>query len=156
MNTTVTTSVVVIIVAALCAGCAWTRLWDGPSACDREAIIQVAHDYIDGFYDADGERMNRALHPDLAKRVIMSDSDTGGDRVRHMTARQLVDATVSGYAARVAEQKGRQNDVQILDVFGNVASVKVVATTWIDYLHIGKVDGEWKIINVLWEFRPDR
>ena len=48
----------------------------------------------------------------------------------------------------------RQSDVTILDVFENVASVKVVASTWIDYLHIGRVDGEWKIINVLWEMKP--
>ena len=29
-----------------------------------------------------------------------------------------------------------------------------MARDWVDYLHIGKVNGEWKIINVLWETKP--
>ncbi len=46
-------------------------------------------------------------------------------------------------------------DVQILDIYENVASVRVTAGEWIDYLHLGKVDDEWKIINVLWELTPE-
>jgi hypothetical protein len=34
------------------------------------------------------------------------------------------------------------------------ASVRVDASEWVDYMHLGKVDGEWKIINVLWELLP--
>jgi hypothetical protein len=30
----------------------------------------------------------------------------------------------------------------------------VEAANWIDYLHLAKWDGEWKIINVLWELKP--
>jgi hypothetical protein len=156
MNTKVRASIVVIVVAVASVGFAWARLPDGLLDNDREAIIRVAHDYIDGFYEANGERMNRALHPNLAKRDVTRDSDTGKDMVRNMTAQQLVEVTESGYGARVAEQEGRQSDVTILDVFENVASVKIVAITWIDYLHVGKVDGEWKIINVLWEWKPDQ
>lgn len=33
-------------------------------------------------------------------------------------------------------------------------TVKIIAITWIDYLHVAKVDGEWKIINVLWAMKP--
>jgi hypothetical protein len=156
MNTKVRASIVVIVVAVASVGFAWARLPDGLLDNDREAIIRVAHDYIDGFYEANGERMNRALHPNLAKRDVTRDSETGKDMVRNMTAQQLVEVTESGYGARVAEQEGRQSDVTILDVFENVASVKIVAITWIDYLHVGKVDGEWKIINVLWEWKPDQ
>jgi len=32
--------------------------------------------------------------------------------------------------------------------------VKIVASDWIDYLEEAKVDGDWKIINVLWELKP--
>ena len=44
--------------------------------------------------------------------------------------------------------------VRILDVFGPTASIRVDADEWIDYMHLAKVDGEWKIVNVLWEMRP--
>ncbi|UCD23795.1 MAG: nuclear transport factor 2 family protein [Gemmatimonadota bacterium] len=46
-------------------------------------------------------------------------------------------------------QKGRRSDVTILDVFGEVASIKIDAITRVDYLHVAKVAEEWKIINVL-------
>jgi len=46
--------------------------------------------------------------------------------------------------------------VTILDRFENAASVKVIASDWIDYLHLAKVDGRWVIINVLWELKPKK
>ena len=48
----------------------------------------------------------------------------------------------------------RRSDVRILDIFGNTASVRVDASTWVDYLHVAKWNGRWVIINVLWENRP--
>ena len=44
----------------------------------------------------------------------------------------------------------------ILDIFENAASVKVIARDWIDYLHVGKYNGEWRIVNVLWELNYPR
>ena len=38
----------------------------------------------------------------------------------------------------------------ILDTFGDTASVRVDAITWVDYLHVANVNGEWKLTNVLW------
>ena len=70
-----------------------------------------------------------------------------------MTADQLVEATKGGYGKQTPENE-RQKDIAILDVFGNAAVVKIVARDWIDYLQIGKVDGRWVIINVLWELKP--
>jgi hypothetical protein len=29
-----------------------------------------------------------------------------------------------------------------------------VASDWIDYLQLAKWNGEWKIVNVLWELTP--
>ena len=45
-------------------------------------------------------------------------------------------------------------DVTILVIYGGMASVKIVAGVWVDYMHIAKVDGDWKIVNVLWEMSP--
>jgi hypothetical protein len=45
-------------------------------------------------------------------------------------------------------------EVTILDRFGNVAVVKIIASAWIDYLEVANFNGEWKIINVLWELKP--
>ena len=41
-----------------------------PSA-DADAIKQTALDYIEGWYEGNAERMERALHPELAKRIVL-------------------------------------------------------------------------------------
>ena len=46
-----------------------------------------------------------------------------------------------------------RKDIEILALDGRIASVKLTADDWIDYLHLMKGnEGEWKIINVLWQF----
>lgn len=118
------------------------------TTADSAAIRQAAMDYIEGWYEGNAERMARALHPDLAKRIVFPDG-----RFSHMTAEQLIGATKSGggKSTPVAEQ---QKDYTLLDVFGGAAVVKVVARDWIDYLQIAKYEGQWVIVNVLWEVKP--
>lgn len=126
---------------------------DAASPEDSAAIIQAALDYIDGYYTGDSARMARAVHTDVAKRIIRPDS-TGSDMVSHMTAEQLVEITARGGGSKTPEQD-RQSDVVILDIFHKTASVRITAAYWIDYLHMAIVNGEWKIINVLWEYKPE-
>ncbi len=120
---------------------------------DEAAIKATALDYLEGWYSGDAERMERALHPDLAKRIVRVDTEGRWDRVDSMSALTLVQYTRKGYGTKVPVDE-RQADVTVLDVFGNAAVVKAVARDWVDYLQIGKVNGEWKIINVLWEMKP--
>jgi len=126
---------------------------DDNREADRAAIKQAALDYIEGWYEGNAERMERSLHPELAKRIVNSDAKTGRSRLDQMGAMTLVQATRAGYGKKTPPDK-QQKDVTILDIYGNTASVKVVATDWIDYLHIAKFNGKWVIINVLWELKP--
>ena len=48
----------------------------------------------------------------------------------------------------------QQKDVTVLDIFGNAACAKIVASDWVDYLQLAKWRGRWVIINVLWELKP--
>lgn len=120
------------------------------SAADSTAIRATALDYIEGWYTGDGDRMERALHPDLAKRIVFRRGDR--EQLSHMTAEQLVQATASGAGTRTPESE-RQMDVTILDIFRATAVVKVEADSWVDYMHIVQFGGRWVIINVLWEVK---
>ena len=122
------------------------------TAADSSAIVATALDYIDGFYTSDAARMGRALHPELAKRIV-GDPSGPESRLQNMSAQQLIDATAGGGAARIPDD-AKKEDVSILDVYHNIASVRIDAGVWIDYLHVARWNGEWKIINVLWEMAP--
>ncbi|HKE18099.1 MAG TPA: nuclear transport factor 2 family protein [Kofleriaceae bacterium] len=123
------------------------------SAADQAAIRQTALDYIEGWYAGDGDRMARALHPDLAKRMVHADRATGKSVLDQMGADKLVQGTRRGFGKDTPPAR-QQKDVTILDVFEGAASVKIVASDWIDYLHMARFDGRWVIINVLWELKP--
>ena len=124
------------------------------SDADKAAITQTALDYLEGWYAADGERMERALHPELAKRIMRTNAQ-GQSRLEQMGAMTLVQYTKRGGGKNTPKDK-QQKDVTILDVFGNTASVKAVAADWIDYLHVAKSNGKWVIVNVLWEMKPKK
>jgi hypothetical protein len=125
----------------------------GASEADLAAIKQTALDYIEGFYEGNGERMERALHPELAKRIVRTDPNSGRSRLDQMSAMTLTQGTRARASSPTPKDK-RQNDVTVLDVFENAGSVKIVATDWIDYLHVAKFNGRWVIVNVLWELKP--
>lgn len=120
---------------------------------DTAAIKQTALDYIEGWYEGNAERMEKALHPDLAKRIVRTNPQNGRSGLGQMSAMSLVQGTRAGGGKDTPKDK-QQKDVTILDVFENAASVKVIASDWIDYLHVAKFNGHWVIVNVLWEMKP--
>ena len=123
---------------------------DGKS--DADLIKETALDYLEGWYAGDAARMEKALHPDLAKRIVQVDQ-RGRYSLRQMSAMGLVQATRESDGKLIPKEK-QQKDVTVLDIFGNTASVKIIAADWIDYLHVAKWKGRWVIVNVLWELKP--
>ena len=119
------------------------------TAADSAAIKATALDYIEGWYQGNAERMERAVHPDLAKRIVNT-NERGRSALGHQSAMTLVQNTRRGGGKETPAAQQRTG-VRILDIFQNTASVRVDADRWIDYLHIAKWNGRWVIINVLWE-----
>ena len=120
------------------------------TAADSAAIQSTALDYVEGWYEGDGDRMERALHPELSKRIVRASA--GQSELVNMTAVQLIDATRSGGGTNTPAD-ARVNEIAILDIFGDVASVRADMSGWIDYMHMARWNGEWRIVNVLWETR---
>lgn len=123
-----------------------------PTAADSAAIRATALDYVEGWYTGDAARMQRALHPRLAKRIVEVDS-AGAYVFGDMTAAELVAGAGRG-GGRNTPPERQQKDVVILDVFGNAASVRATMSGWVDYMHMAKWNGRWVIVNVLWELKP--
>jgi Putative lumazine-binding len=121
---------------------------------DATAIRQTALDYIEGWYEGNAERMERALHPELAKRIVRTNPQNKQSRLDQMSSMSLVQGTRRGRDKNTPKER-QQKDVTILDVYESAASVKIIASDWIDYLHMAKFNGQWVIVNVLWELKPD-
>jgi hypothetical protein len=142
--------IAVICVTIALVGAIDTRAGDA----DRDAIEATALDYGLGYYEGDAERMERALHPDLAKRVVFPDPRSGKPMVDHMSALKLVQVTRSGSGTKVAAEE-RRADVTIMEVYGNAAIVKLEMRDWTDFMQMAKLGDRWVIVNVLWEPTPE-
>ncbi|GAB3333284.1 hypothetical protein GCM10027299_40620 [Larkinella ripae] len=124
----------------------------GQTKQDSSAIQQAALDYIESQHKPNPGQMERALHPRMVKRTFWKDKATGKDYVRETTTESMI------LLAESYNKKGDQfpasprKEVLLLDVSERTASVKLVADDWIDYMHLVKINGVWKIINVLWQF----
>lgn len=125
------------------------------TAADSNGIREAAMDYIQGWYEGNAERMQRALHPELAKRIIRSDPKTGRSMIQTMGALTLINSTKAGGGTSTPAAR-RRTDYRLLDIYENAAVARVDAGEWVDYLQLGKWYGKWVIVNVLWELRPQQ
>src|SRR5690242_17699714 len=113
---------------------------------DLTEIRQAALDYAEGWYEGDAERMRRCLHPELAKRAILPNPQTGEERFHHLSQQQMVAKTAQGGGSEGVPAEKRTYDVTILDVYGDIATVRADTYEYVDYLHLARSQGRWLIV----------
>ncbi len=126
------------------------------TAKDKLAIKETSLNYIEGYFYKDAARMEKALHPELVKRSIQKAKD-GTEFVINLSASYMVMRAGTNTNRHAANPDGPiESKVEIYDVVGNAATVKVSTNQYnfVDYLHIGKFKGEWKIVNAFWAYKP--
>jgi hypothetical protein len=120
---------------------------------ETDAIVAVAHDYFDGYFDGDAARMERALHRDLVKRSPGSDEASS---LAFITAAQMIAWTNEGVGKEIASGlRDRTIDVVVLDLRDDIASVLVRSEPYHEYLHLVRTQNGWKIANALWRDNDD-
>ena len=116
---------------------------------NTQAIHKIALDYIEGWYEVSASRMDRALSPHLAKRRIVTAAE-----IWHVDKTWMVAATGDGKGRIENPSKGRK-DITLLDQTETMATVKIVSEEFVDYLHLAKCDGQWSIVNALWDYHTE-
>jgi hypothetical protein len=114
-------------------------------ATDLAAVEATARDYFEGWYDGDVERMQRALHPELAKRTQEGD---GG--VRTTSRERMLELTAAGEGR--ADGADRTLEITVVDVHGDIATVVVRSAVYREYVHLVRTEDGWRIVNALWAF----
>lgn len=123
---------------------------------DREAVRQAVLDYVEGIYNVEPARIERSVHPKLAKfgfyRPPAEEAYRPG---RPMTFEQLVELSKT-WNKEGKLPKTAPKEITLLDVLDQTATAKLVAEWGIDYMHLARFDGKWMIVNVLWQSPPKR
>jgi hypothetical protein len=117
-----------------------------------KAIEATCFDYLDGQLEGNPARVARALHPDLAKRQVVDETEDEKLGLRRMSKDELVDLTKEGALKTPREKCDRS--CKVLDISGNAAVVKAETPWFLDYFHVGQFGKRWVIVNALWYSKP--
>jgi len=116
---------------------------------DSESLIKVLETYTGGYNNSDSTQYANIFHKSYAGRRAVSHEDVHSvNKLQFLT----LQANCSSY--------NFNNDFsyEILDLYKNIASVKISKGDSLEYLHVTFQKGQWYIINALrnFNFDPER
>ncbi|MCV2883676.1 nuclear transport factor 2 family protein [Aestuariibacter sp. AA17] len=118
---------------------------------EKSAIERAVKDYIQSQHRVLPDMMANGIDTSLAKRTYW-ESEEGNEFILESTYEDMVN--LAGVYNKNGDKfpASPRVDIDIYDIDERVASVKLTADDWIDYMHLYKNgEGQWKVINVLWQ-----
>ena len=109
---------------------------------DAEAATDTILDYLEGWFEGDTARMERALHPELAKR-------RAGEELGITTKPRMVELTAQ--LAGLEDRADGRVEIEVHDVYKDAATATVHTATYHEYLHLVRTAEGWRIANALWQ-----
>ena len=120
----------------------------GVSQEDIDSIRLAALDYLEGYVSGDAPRHFSAYHSEAIKRrYALKD---GVHEIINFSPQTMAESA----GLRTPQQLG---DFEILidAVYEDIATVRVYSQWWVDFLHVVKARGSWRLFHVTWHRRED-
>lgn len=143
----------VLMIVASTTGLGFSHYLSNSGETEVKAVQRACLDYVEGVYEIKPELIERGVHPELKKYGYWRGGDNNEYRGTAMTFEQLREL------AKNYNKDGRipadaPKKVTVFDVLDKTASAKLVAHWGIDYFHLVKEEGNWKILQVVWQSAP--
>ena len=118
-------------------------------SADEAAIRATIDHYFAAHATGDGSHLLKAFHPELKMMFVR-------DGKFMMKTR---DEFIAGFPGKPAEDEAqRKRTIEMIDVSGNAAIAKLrldyPKVTFTDYFTLLKIDGEWKVMNKIFNSVP--
>ena len=124
-------------------------------ADDSEAIRAAVQDYVLGIYEVAPERIDRGVDTDLRKIGYWRKDATQPYTEMEMSFDQLRELATKWNKDGKLDAKAGKQEIRVLDQLDVTAVARLDAEWGIDYFHLAKIEGQWKIVNVLWQSYPE-
>ncbi|MEW6990562.1 nuclear transport factor 2 family protein [Colwelliaceae bacterium 6441] len=121
------------------------------SKADEKEIIRISQGYLVALQQLKPTLMAEVMHKDLSKHTIGTFAD-GQQRIRPTTYEQMINFAYVWNKDGTRFPPNPSNEAIILDSYNGMASVKLVSDNWVEYLHLLKLEGKWKIKNLVWDY----
>ena len=120
-------------------------------SADRTAIIRAGLDYVEALYEVKPEFIKRSVHPSLTKLGFYRETKDEAYELSKMNYESLL--ALAGRWNRSGKRAGPKSlkKVEVLDVMDTTAVLKVSAVWGVDHMQLGKFDGKWQVVHILWQ-----
>ncbi len=122
---------------------------------DYQQVHDAVEDYVLGIYNVEPHRIERSVDTLLHKIGYYANN---GEVFSHipMTYQVLYDLSGKWNAKGDKVKDDSPKKIEIYDVNDKTASAKLTAEWGIDFMHLSKTDGQWKIMNIIWQSDPKK
>jgi Putative lumazine-binding len=117
---------------------------------DAAAIRACILDYFEGWFEGDVERMDRALHPGLAKYAV-GQGPSRADDLDVTTKADMLEATGRG-VGRTRDVPDRAIRIDIVAVSDNIASAIAHTAVYVEFVLLARTRDGWQLTGVLWRW----
>ena len=119
---------------------------------DTVLIKHTILNYALGWYEGKADSIQKAMYSDFGKRKISVD-ENGKTKISPNTAMSMYQKTQKRSSKPMSHEDAvkKIKDMGIFAIYDNIASAYIKSDGWIDFILLAKIDGEWKMMNVVWQ-----
>jgi hypothetical protein len=141
-----------LVVSLLAAGLAASPT--ALAGSDEEAIRQAVLNYANSAYLVKPELVEQSVHPKLQKIGYVKREAADPYRELWMNFYELKELVAGWNKEGRFDAETAKREIKILDRLDQTAVARLDAEWGIDFFHLAKIDGTWKIMNVIWQSYP--
>ncbi len=123
---------------------------------DDEAIRQAVRNYADSAYLVQPQLVEKSVHPKLQKIGYVRKQASDAYRELWMNFYELKELVAGWNKEGRFDPATAKREIKILDRLDQTAVARLDAEWGIDFFHLAKIDGTWKIMNVIWQTYPQK
>jgi hypothetical protein len=132
-------------------------LWRPPAKTvtepDKVSLSAVARDYLAAMAGKNGQAVQEVLHPAVTFRVVGPAPASSRLIVQDALADYVADLVNAGRMP-LPPEAGGTGAVTVLDAYEDIATVKLAAGPFLQYAHLARLAGRWRVINALTFVQP--
>ena len=115
---------------------------------DYQAVATTVNYYLDGGTNNDFETLSKAFHPTATMKYIGRDGYTEVNALEFFESRM-----------KPGPKQNRKTRIANITISGNAANARLEIEypdfTFIDFMNLLKVDGEWKVVSKIFHRKAD-
>ncbi len=119
---------------------------------DKASVRSALEDYVNALYEAKPELIERSVDTTLRKIGYWYDEKSGKyEDNLSMSYKQLYNLAGKWNKDGKQVTADSPKKIEIYEVNDKTATGKLTAEWGIDLFHLAKINGQWKIMNIIWQ-----